>query len=207
MERLTLAHDLMLLSLDPETGARRKRQQMSYATVGALLAELALADRIDLDDKRVAVVDATPMGRPAADELLARVAQGKPHKAKWWVSRKQRGFVDQVLDELVTAEVVQRREGRFAGVFPTTRYPQIDGRRAIDLRADLKGIAVEGLSPTSARTVALANLVVAAELHGQVFPGHRKRDLVRRLDELDRTGWVAKGVRQAIEAARAAAAA
>lgn len=206
MERLTLAHDLVLLSLDPETGVRRRRQQMGYAILGALLAELALADRIELDDKRVAVLSAAPTGRPAADELLRRIGETKAHKPTWWISRSQREFTERVLDELVEHEVVTRGEGRMLGFIPHATYRQVDGRRLADLRNDVEGIAVEGLVPTSARMVALANLIVAAELDRYVFPGQKRGDLRRRLGRLDGAGWASKGVRKSLEAMRGATA-
>lgn len=202
---LTPAHDLVLLSLDPETGARRRRQQMDFAAAGALLAELALAERVALDGKKVEVVDPTPTGSRHADTLLATMALDKPRTPRSWVEKTKRGCVDDLLDDLVTAEVVRRDERRVLGVIPTRRYPQIGGARRDALLGGLRLIMVQGALPTDARTVILANLVVAAELHGVVFPGESKRRLKQRLVELDDAGWATEAVRKAIQAASSGA--
>ena len=45
-----------------------------YALIGAVLAELALAGRIDTDPQRLYVVDKTPVGDPVQDAVLQRMA-------------------------------------------------------------------------------------------------------------------------------------
>lgn len=205
MKPLTLAHDLLLLSLDPETGARRKRQGMDYGLVGALLAELERQGRIDLAGKHVVVTDAAPIGDRSSDDLLARIIEDKPRTPKRWVEKQRRAYAKGLLDDLVTAELVRRVETRAGGIFPTVRYPQIGGARRDDLLERMRLIMVRGLTPTDGGLVTLAAIVVAVRLQGQVFPGTPRRQLRRRLEELQEAGWVSEAVYRAIQAVEAGA--
>lgn len=207
MKPLTLAHDLMLLSLDPETGARRKRQAMDYGLVGALLAELERQGRVDLAGKHVVVTDAAPIGDRCADDLLARIIEDKPRTPKRWIEKQHRAYAKDLLADLVTAEVVRRVETKAMGLFPTVRYPQIGGARRDDLLERLRQIMVRGLTPTDGGLVTLAGIVVAVRLQGQVFPGTPRGQLKKRLDELEEAGWVSEAVRKAIQAVEGGAAA
>lgn len=205
--QLTLAHDLMLLSLDPETGARRATSNIGTALAGALLAELALGGRVDIDaKKRVQVLDPSPTGNPRSDDLLARLIASKPRKAAAWVQKLSRTFTKDLLADLCAAEIVRREERGFIG-FDTSRYPQLGGARRDQLLSSLRGVMVTGLTPTDERIPALGALVLAVGLQRRVFPGVKRKDLQRRLDELDRAGWASKAVRDAIQAAQGAAAA
>lgn len=207
MKPLTLAHDLLLLSLDPETGARRKRQGMDYGLVGALLAELERQGRIDLAGKHVVVTDAALIGDRCGDDLLRRIVEDKPRTPRRWVEKQHRAYAKDLLDDLVTAELVRRVETKVGGIFPTVRYPQIGGARRDDLLERLRQIMVRGLTPTDPGLVTLAGIVVAVQLHGQVFPGTPRRELKKRLDSLEQAGWVSQAVRRAIEAVESGAAA
>lgn len=217
MTDLTLAHDLVLLSLDPETGARRRRQQLALGVGGALLTELALAGRLGpmgevglahrlgLASRKVAVLDPTPTGRARADDLLARIVADTPHSAQRWVRRARRGALSWLLDDLVTAELVRRDERRVLGI-TTRRYPQLGGARRDALLGAMRAVLHDGIGASDPRTVALAHLAVSTQLHRLVFPGQYRGDLVKRLSSIDRVAWTSRATRQAINGEQAAAA-
>ena len=73
---LSLAEEIVLLSLDDETGRPVGRGGMApdLALAGALLMDLALAGRLDTDRDRVMVVNAAPTGDAVRDAALAAVA-------------------------------------------------------------------------------------------------------------------------------------
>lgn len=207
MTDLTLAHDLELLSLDPETGDRRSRRRTGYAVVGALLAELALAGRVTVDGRKVRVLDPTPLGLRRADDLLSLIGSERERTPQRWVEQLHRRTADDLLDDLVTAEIVRRDRRTVIGFVPVTCFPEIDGARRDALTAKLREILFLGADPTDTRSVALAGLVIVAGLHRFVFPGESKGAMRRRLEELDDAGWATEAVRKAIDAADSGAAA
>lgn len=209
MTTLTLAHDLVLLSLDPETGHRRRAQYVGYGVVGALLAELALAKCVDLEGKKVHVIDPSPTGEPRTDDLLGRLLDDKERTPQAWAQKLRGTYSKDLLEDLCTAEIVHRDASTFLRMWDTSRYPQLGGARRDRLMGPLRDVMVGGLTPSdpsAARIVALGALVVAVDLQGRVFPGIRKRDLKRRLGELEQAGWAGEGVRKAIAAATPAGA-
>ncbi|MBY8851886.1 GOLPH3/VPS74 family protein [Saccharothrix longispora] len=204
---VTLADELALLVHDDEDGTRRLGQPaLGYGLAGALLVELALAGRVDVVDKKVAVVDPAPTGHPLLDGALARIADDKPRKPGHWVDKLSRGLTDRVLDGLVERGVLRREEGRVLLVFPRTRFPAPDGREP-DAEADARArmhAAVAGDGPVDPRTAALCALVKAVGQDRKVFADLPRGDVGRRLKAISEGEWAATAVRKAIEEVQAA---
>jgi hypothetical protein len=72
---LTYSEQILLLAWDEQAGTLRALPElaMRYALAGALLLELALAGRIDMDLERLHLVDAQPTGDPLLDDILRRM--------------------------------------------------------------------------------------------------------------------------------------
>src|ERR1044072_8144044 len=101
----TIAEEVLLLAYDEEQGRQLIGSSeldgalggavlagLAAALGGALLAELTVGGRIDLADKKVTVLDATPVGDEELDAALARIAaESKARKPEWWVQRLHSG--------------------------------------------------------------------------------------------------------------------
>ena len=75
---LRFAEELILLLLDKASGALVPvpDRLMQYALVATMLMDLALEDRIDLDLKRLILVDSTPVDDDLLDPFLTLIAAG-----------------------------------------------------------------------------------------------------------------------------------
>ncbi|HET6145670.1 MAG TPA: GPP34 family phosphoprotein [Candidatus Acidoferrales bacterium] len=75
---LTLLEEIVLLTINPRTGNLEGGDEFGvrYALAGAVLFDLALAQRIDTDVDSVTVIDSTPTGNPIQDDLLAALSKG-----------------------------------------------------------------------------------------------------------------------------------
>lgn len=203
---MTLADELVLLAYDDEGSAKLGQPSLGYGLAGALLVELALAGRVDVVDKKVTVLDPTPVGVPVVDEALARIAADKPRKAKAWVDKLSKGLTEKVLDGLVAAGVLRREEGRVLWVFPRTRYPSpgsVEPAAETDARRRLVE-AVRGDGPVEPRTAALCTLVKAVQYDRKVFADLPRDRVKARLKEISEGDWVAEAVRKAVEEVQAA---
>ena len=94
--------------------------------------DLAFANRIDNDLQKLMLVDATPVGEPALDHVLALIA-AEPNaelSVRDWIDRLA-PEADRIR-ELSLKRLIERRirkqEGRFLWVFQTRRYPIIDNK-------------------------------------------------------------------------------
>ncbi|MCY4500796.1 MAG: GPP34 family phosphoprotein, partial [Alphaproteobacteria bacterium] len=85
---LSFAEEMMLLLLDDQDGSFLPIPEwsMQCALAGAVLMDLALADRIDTDVDSLMLVDEKPTGDPLLDPTLERIAaSGEVHGARYWV--------------------------------------------------------------------------------------------------------------------------
>lgn len=202
----TLAHEVMIVSLDPENGARRERQRTGFALAGALIGDLAMAGRIDLSGKRVVVTDPTPTGAALPDELLAAMVADKERTAQKWVEKWHGKVTDRVLQDLADAEIVQPRKEKVIGFIPTTRYPMITSHRRDAIIAAVRD-SVLGQTPlVSPRAVVLASLLLQIRRRDDLFPELSNREAKSLVEKASRSDAVSEAVRKAIEASEAAGA-
>jgi hypothetical protein len=185
---LTLAEEIVLLSLDDETGRPIGRAGMApdLALAGALLMELALAGRVDTDRNRLFVTDASPTGDAAADAALARLAApGAPGDARGalpLLARDAAAAREALLEGLVARGILRRLEGRFLWVFADHRFPKVAGRpETIEARRRLRDLLLREEIPDP-RDALLLGLARAAGLLPLIFAA----------EELERVqGWLA----------------
>lgn len=195
----TLAHDLFLLSL--AEGRRTRRQQVAFGLAGSVLADLALAGRIDLGSQAVVVRSTAPTGQPSPDWALAEIAGDKPRQTRRWVEKLRGETGKRTVSELLAAGVVRDEQGRFLG-FTSHRYPEPDTRQTDRLRADLVDLVSGGRSAArDLRLVTLVSLIQATGLGGHVLPGVPKRQLKQRVTELEAGADPSQAIRKAVESA------
>jgi len=200
----TLGEDLLLLAIDPGNGALRHRGRLRFGLMGAELAALAAAGRIDISNGRIVVTDGTGVatGDEDLDAALAALATARrPPRPSNWVSHARRNITERYLARLAAAGSVQRQKGALV-----TRWPIVDGSRPSAARAKVDAVAL-GAGHFDAAEAALAGLISAIGLSSQLYPGWGNRAVRRRLREIASQQWAAEAVRRAIAAAESASAA
>ncbi|MEV6303683.1 GPP34 family phosphoprotein [Actinoplanes sp. NPDC051861] len=203
---MSLLDEFMLLAHDRLGRRIADTTRLDYGLGGAVLLELAMAERIDVVDKKVAVLDRSPIGDPLVDAGLARIdADSRRRKAGHWVNKLAKGTRQQVLDRLVTTEVLDVERSTVLGFIPRTRYPWVGGHEAVaatDARERMRA-ALLGATPDP-RTSALCSLIAAVEIDRKLFPDMDRKVVRRRLKEISEGAWAAAAVRKAIQEVQAA---
>jgi hypothetical protein len=205
-----LVEDLLLLLMDNATGkAVLDRTRLERALAGAVLVELAMAERLapappggDVKPGRIVVRDAAPLGDGLLDEALARLA-GKPSRPARAVEKLVKGLRQAVLTRLVEAGLVREEHRRVLGVFPTTAWPALRPEHEARVRSALRAVLVDGVAP-DARTAALVALLTAVDAVPKVLPVADRRALVRRARAVAQGDWAGRAVREAVDAINAA---
>ena len=85
---LTFVDEIILLMLDEEEGSFLPIHEntMGYVLAGAVLMDLAFANRIDTDPKQLIVLDNTPIGHPVHDRVLDMIEfSTKTKNTKEWI--------------------------------------------------------------------------------------------------------------------------
>ncbi|MFD3545490.1 GPP34 family phosphoprotein [Streptomyces sp. NPDC058655] len=204
---ITLAEEIMLLSLDDESGSAKQRQAVGWAVAGGVLLELVLAGRVSVTGKDLELVDTTSTGDALLDSRLALMetwmrGRGK-RRVTQWLTKDQSKAVAAALESLCTRGVVVEEKRKALGVFPVRRFPEADGVVERELRERLRAVVLDGAEPDT-RTAGLIALIHSARLHRLAFPdGHRKQ-VVSRMAEVATGQWAAESIRAAIRDMQAA---
>ena len=212
---LTFAEEILLLLLDDESGEFVPAPAWSRqcALAGAVLMDLALANRIDTDLQKLAVVDPSPTGDELLDPVLATIVEAmEVQDARSWVERlagEQSGRIqDQALARLVRRGILESEGGRLLWAFRARRYPTIDGKVEREVKLRIMQVLFSDEIP-SPRDIVIICLADACRIFNQIMPerqverARERIDVVRRMDLIGRA--VAGAIRD-IEASIAATA-
>ena len=202
----------MLLGLGADGRVVGRNPGFDYALAGAVLLELALAERLDVVDKRVAALPGAPLREPVLADALSAIERDKRRRAKDWIPRLSRSLRKRVLADLVRGGLTGMQVTHVLKVFPSTRYPVTDAAGLPELRAAVeaavRGAGTVAESPVAEpRVAALCSLIGPAGLGRRLFPDLPRRELRRRLDEISRGNWASEAVRAAVREVQAATAA
>lgn len=195
---LSLPMELLLISLRPN-GSHRNALQVDTGIAGAALIELVLAEKIDLVDKTVILLDDRPTGRASLDSVLDDIAADpRPRKAKRWIWRHRAKMPALVGEELAHLCLVDHKRPKVLGIFSYHRFPPRDPASAVEVTERLWR-AMSGDDPDD-RTIILAMLVQAVALSGRILRGIGWGERRRRLRQLQDQPWRSESVAQAVKA-------
>jgi hypothetical protein len=208
-----IAEDLLLLLLDDVKGTVSAWGSTDAVLGGAVLAELAVAGLVTVDDHqsiwRTDKVHAA--GEPPADldpvlaEALATIAE-KDRKASDLVGRIGKGLEERLATRLADRGVLERRDGKLLGLFPRTTWPTKDSSHEDGVRRAVTSALVEGQDPDERTGALIALLAAVDQAHQGVVAGTgaKKRELNQRAKQIAEGQWAAKAVKDAVDAATAA---
>ncbi|MET9515464.1 GPP34 family phosphoprotein [Streptomyces sp. NPDC002994] len=204
---ITLAEEIMLLSLDDESGSAKQRQAAGWAVSGGILLELVLAGRVSVADKYLELTDTKPTGEQLLDSRTALIETWlrgrKKRRVTEWLAKDQTKAVGAALESLCERGVVGEEKRKTLGVFPIRRYPEADGAVEAELRERLRAVVLGGAEPDT-RTAGLIALIHSAKLHRLAFPDSPRKQVTTRMAEVAAGQWAAESVRAAIRDMQAA---
>jgi hypothetical protein len=201
----TLADDLVLLLIDPESGHPMvDGTSLDRGIGGALLLDLTLAGRISTEGggarATLVVDDPRPTGDPLLDEAVARIGAGSV-RARRAVEKLSKRVRKPVFGRLVAAGVVVEEQRRVLGLIPNTSWRTADPAPRKALVAAVAAVLLDGKDPDE-RTACLVSLLHALQAEHKVVGGS-KRELRARAKQIADGEWAGAAVRQAIQDVRA----
>ena len=209
---MLIAEDLLLLITDNASGKPVVGStELENGLAGAVLLELALAGRVDVEEgrgpfraNRLLVVDPAPTGDQVLDAGLRSIAAKPGRKPESVLGGLRKGLRPRLYQRLATQGILRAQEGRVLGLFPTSRWPAADSRHEDALRRDLHAALVVGVQP-SERTAAVISLLHAIRAVHKVVGEREDRKRVKaRAKEISDGAWAAAAVRKAVDAVNAA---
>jgi hypothetical protein len=204
---MNLAEEFTLLAYGADGTPVTDATRLDHGLGGAVLLELALAERLDIRNGKVVVRMAAPTGDALADAPLARIAaDGKERKPGHWVQQFAKGTRARVLDDLVMRGMLRRDRGKVLWVFLRTTYPAAYGIEPVaetEARGRMRN-AVAASGAVEPRTAALCALVAATGLDRKVFADMDRKQVKARLKEICEGAWAAVAVKKTIAEVQAA---
>ena len=206
---LTFYEEIMVLLLHDENGTFLpvSEHTLNRALTGAVLMDLAFANRIDTDPERLMVIDSTPTGDALLDRTLARIAgEQADADSRAWIETlsAEEASADQAatiraiaLAKLVERGVLERREEKFLWVFRSRRYPTIDGKVEQEAKKRIADVLFTEEIPDP-RDVALICLVDSCNILQTIFSRREIDRVGSRIDQLRKMDLIGREMAGAI---------
>lgn len=210
LDTLLVAEDLLLLLTDDRTGKLViASNQVDIALGGAMLVELALAERVAVAGGaaavrkgRVIVTDAGPTSDVLLDEALTVLGRRQGKRPKDVVGPLGKGLRARLDARLANRGLLRERSGKILGVVPTHRWPAVDTTHEDSLRASV-GDALRAAATDDAHVGALISLLHAARATEKAVDpravGVTKKELKANAKRIAEGNWGAEAVRAAID--------
>jgi len=200
---LRFAEEIMLLLLEDE-GKRFLNvpdSSLRYALAGGVLMDLAMEDRIDTDLEKLILVDPAPLGDDILDPVLADIAAATgTHDARYWVERAASRAFDTreaAMERLVARGILERRDDRFLWMFPSRRYPLVDGEAEIEVKLRIMEVLFAEVVPTP-RDVVIICLADGCGIFTELLSSEDLREVKPRIELVRRMDLIGRAVMAAI---------
>jgi hypothetical protein len=210
-----IAEDLLLLVTDDESGRAKSSTPVDLGLAGALLADLALLQRVGIADDgkqvkkgRLVVRDASPTGDALLDGALDRLGRyvGKrPDKAVGGLTKETRRAL---YLRLTARGLVRQHESKLFGITLRRTWPAQERSHEQLLRANLALCVGSGRTPNERDAALLAILGAMGRLDivaGGAQTTLTSKDIRRANREMSAHWWVSTAVRDAAKRASGAA--
>jgi Golgi phosphoprotein 3 len=210
-DSLHLHEEIMLLALRDKEGTVFSGTMYSFAIGGAVLAELLMEKRIDVETVQkktfARVLNPAPVGDPLLDEWLSRIAGAKRRaQLRDWVSKvaQTRDLKHRVAEQLARRGILRLDEDKVLWIFTRKIYPEVDPNPERDVIERLREAIFGEGREIDPRTVVLLSLASSADLLRYVFDRRELKGRKQRIQQVVNGELTGKATKEAIEAMQAA---
>jgi Golgi phosphoprotein 3 len=188
---LHLYEEIMLLALRDKEGTIVSGSHYQYAVGGAILAELLLAGRINVEQERkkkwVQMVNATPLGDPLIDEGLAKIRDAKKRaQLKTWVTRLVglKNLKHRAAGQLCRCGILRAHQDKILLIFTRKVYPELNPRPEKRIIERLQKAIFAEAGNIDPRTVVLIALAHHTGLLKANFPKKELKSRKKRIEQI-----------------------
>jgi len=203
-----LHEELMLLALREETGTIETSASIEYPLAAAVLSELLLQKRIELQEVKkrkqlVNLVNSTPLADPILNEALEKIRKAKRRDSlKTWVGRMAnlKKFKHRTALQLCKRRILRADEDKVLLIFKRGIYPEFDPRPEKRLVERLHKVIFtddETIEPRDAIIIALAH---HAHLLRKKFDKKDLKARKKRIKQMAEGSLAAKAAKELMDA-------
>jgi len=210
-DALRLHEEIMLLALRDREGTVVSGTMYNFAVGGAVLAELMMEKRIEVEAVRkkkfARVLSPAPLGDPLLDECLAKIAGAKRRgELRTWVGKfaQARGLKHRVAQGLAGRGILRVDESKVLGIFTRKIYPEVDPGPERGIVERLRRAIFQDGGEVDPRTAVLLSLAKSADLLKLVFDRKELKGRKERIARVVNGELTGKATQEAIQAMQAA---
>jgi hypothetical protein len=208
---LFLHEEILLLALRDEEGTIASGTMYQYAIGAALLAELLLSKRIEVEQsgkkKLVNLISPSPLSEPLIDECLEKVGSAKRRAVlQTWVSRFAgvKNLKHRVAQQLCRRGILRAEEDKVLLIFTRKIYPEVNPEPEAELIERLRHAIFTDAEDIDPRTVVLLSLANSTGLLKVVFDKKKLKGRKARIKQIVDGEITGKAATEAIQAMQAA---
>jgi Golgi phosphoprotein 3 len=208
---LFLHEEILLLALRDEEGTIASGTMYQYAIGAALLAELLLSKRIEVEQsgkkKLVNLISPSPLSEPLIDECLEKVGSAKRRAVlQTWVSRFAgvKNLKHRVAQQLCRRGILRAEEDKVLLIFTRKIYPEVNPEPEAELIERLRHAIFTDAGDVDPRTVVLLSLANSTGLLKVVFDKKKLKGRKARIKQIVNGEITGKAATEAIQAMQAA---
>lgn len=200
---LNLAEDLMLLALDDETGRFYRMTDVNFnlALVGALFMNLAILERIDVDQQNLFLCSCDSTMDPILDEVLELLsAPGNSCETVELLRHVYNAMPDlklRLLSSLKTKGIVELRDNKILWLFHHRRYPVVNDREEQEILARIRAVVLNHAIPEQ-KDIVLISLLCVCDLMDRIFTKEELQSHLERVELLKSMDLIAHSVNKII---------
>jgi hypothetical protein len=205
--KLTLAEELLLITLDDESGMLLDSiSQYKYhiALAAALMMELTLIGKLDVDTEKLFVVSASEVGNAILDQALAEIVAEKTSlSASEWLQRFAKNgesLSKQVMESLVARGVLQLVDKRLFWIFKTRAYAATSGIEEREVKARIMLLLNSDEIPNP-NDALLVGLLRAVGIFSELLSPSELARLQNRIDQIANFEEINRSLSASIQAA------
>ncbi|HPI42775.1 MAG TPA: GPP34 family phosphoprotein [Candidatus Cloacimonas acidaminovorans] len=200
---LNCAEELILLSIDDQTNSFYRITNINFnvALIGALLMDLALRKRIDVDLEGIYVLSTEPTGDKFLDAILENLieteAGNQPAVLVGQLYNSMGHLKDKLLQDLEEKGIIKVSQCKVLWLFKKRRYPIIDQKEEEEVLSRIRKTVLTDVDPEP-RDLALIALLNICNLMDKIFTQEELEQRSERLEQLKKLDLISPAVKRII---------
>ncbi|MGB4260342.1 MAG: GPP34 family phosphoprotein [Candidatus Cloacimonas acidaminovorans] len=200
---LNCAEELILLSIDDQTNSFYRITNINFnvALIGALLMDLALRKRIDVDLEGIYVLSTEPTGDKFLDAILENLieteAGNQPAVLVGQLYNSMGHLKDKLLQDLEEKGIIKVSQCKVLWLFKKRRYPVIDQKEEEEVLSRIRKTVLTDVDPEP-RDLALIALLNICNLMDKIFTNDELEQRSERLEQLKKLDLISPAVKRII---------
>lgn len=205
---IRLTEEFLLLMLDERSGYIEMVPGWDFACVmaGAVIADLALENRIDTDLEALHLMDSTPTGDSLLDPTLKEISESaEALDTQYWIERntaRVEEIVTATLQRLVDKNILDYETGGFwtlsRNVSRSGFYPTVAVTMRKEAKTRILGVILNDVIPDP-RDVILVALMHACDGFKLLLPDEDYQEKLQRIEDVARMDLVGRSVSSAVK--------